>query len=80
MSVFPEVRVVHAGANGRSWSDRALVEPTPTTGRHEWPGLPTRLKVDGAGGVGTVLRYAEGHRLGPHLLNNWPASRKVTVP
>jgi hypothetical protein len=53
VSVFPEVRVVHAGANGRSWSDRALVR----TDTNNWApriGGTSRTGMDGAGRLGLL--------------------------
>ena len=81
-SVFPEVRVIRAGGfrpflvGPRARSNR--LQQLGTANRR---GLPTRREVDGAGGVGSVLRNAERCRPGhvPYL-NNWPESREVTVP
>jgi TonB dependent receptor len=80
-SAFPDVRVIRAAAHGRSWSDRALVQ----TDRNNWaPRLGLALQprphwtLRAAGG----LFYGTPRGAGPalHLLNNWPQSRKVTVP
>ena len=81
VSVFPEVRVVHAGANGRSWSDRALVRTdtnnwAPRIGLAYQPA--SRWTARAAWGLFYGTPKGTGAAL--HLLNNWPASREVTVP
>ena len=79
-SAFPDVQVLRAGQHGRSWSDRALVR----TDRNNWAprlGLawqPSSLwTIRAAAG----LFYGMPKGAGPavHLLNNWPASREVTI-
>ncbi|MET0166653.1 MAG: TonB-dependent receptor, partial [Vicinamibacterales bacterium] len=81
VSVFPEVRVVHAGANGRSWSDRALVRTdtnnwAPRIGLAYQPA--SRWTARAAWGLFYGTPKGTGAAL--HLLSNWPASREVTVP
>ena len=79
-AAFPDVRVVRAGANGRSWSDRALVK-TDTNNWAPRVGLAwqpaANWSVRAAGGV----FYGMLKGLGPaaHLLTNWPQARDVTV-
>src|SRR5262249_22801178 len=81
MDLFPTVRVVSAGEQGRSWSSRALVD----TDTNNWaPRIGVayqaapRSAVRGAAGVfygttGGVLGASS------RLINNWPIFRQVTV-
>jgi hypothetical protein len=80
-SVFPEVRVIRAGEAGRSWSDRALVG----TDTNNWApriGLAYQPSQRWTTRAAWGLFYGtpKGTGVATYLLNNWPASREVTVP
>ena len=79
-SVFPEVRLLHAGERGRSWSERALVR----TDANNWGprlGIAYQPAPLWAARAAWGLFYGTPKGLGPavYLLNNWPASREVTT-
>jgi hypothetical protein len=81
VSAFPEVRVVRAGALGRSWSDRALVQTdannwAPRLGFAFQPGPLWTIRA----AVGLFYGTPKGVGAAVHLLNNWPETREVTVP
>ena len=81
VSPFPEVRVVHAGENGRSWSDRALVRTdinnwAPRIGVAYQPAPRWTARA----GWGLFYGTPKGSGVATYLLNNWPQSREVTVP
>jgi hypothetical protein len=80
-SAFPGVRVIRAGEAGRSWSDRALVR----TDTNNWAprlGLAYQPAPQWTARAAWGLFYGTPKGTGPavYLLNNWPASREVTVP
>lgn len=81
LTVFPAIRVVHAGQTGNSWSDRALIDAdtnnwAPRLGLAFQPAR--RWTVRAAGGVfyGTT---AGGLGASSRLINNWPIYRDVTI-
>jgi len=80
-SAFPDIRVIQAGEGDRSWSDRALV-PTDTDNwapRLGFAFQPASLWTVRAA-AGLFYGIPRGAGAATHLLNNWPASREVTVP
>ena len=81
VSVFPDVRVIQGGRAGRSWSDRALVG----TDTNNWAprlGVAYQPAERWTTRAAWGLFYGTPKGSGPaiYLLNNWPASREVTVP
>jgi hypothetical protein len=81
VSAFPEVRVLRAGALGRSWSDRALVRTdannwAPRLGFALQPGPLWTIRA----AAGLFYGTPKGVGAAVHLLNNWPQTREVTVP
>lgn len=81
VSAFPEIRVVRAGALGRSWSDRALVQTdannwAPQLGVAFQPGPLWTMRA----AAGLFYGTPKGVGAAVYLLNNWPQTREVTVP
>jgi len=82
VTAFPAIRVLRAGEQGNSWSDRALID----TDTNNWAprlGFAWQLRplwtLRGAGGVfyGTT---GGGLGLSSRLTANWPIYRDVTIP
>lgn len=82
LDVFPEIRVIHAGEAGDSWSDRGLID----TDTNNWAprlGLAynpaDRWTIRAAGGLFYGTTHG-GLGASSRLINNWPIYRAVTIP